>query len=225
MSGGNAASILERLARLDTCAVSDSLDKLTLTGAVTGLLSMSTFTKICGRVVTVKLAEAGKVSNDGAKAPHLGARAIEMARPGDVIVVEQRTGIVAGSWGGVLSTGAKRRGIAGVISEGLVRDVDEARGLDFPIYARGSTALTARGRIAELETGGSVRIGDVTVDTGDYVIADGTAVVFVAADKIVAVLDTAEQIAARESVMSKALMQGMSITNVMGADYEEMVKS
>jgi len=212
MSGGNAASIVERLARLDTCAVSDSLDKLSLTGAVTGLLSMSTFTKICGRVVTVKLAEAGKVSNDGAKAPHLGARAIEMARPGDVIVVEQRTGIVAGSWGGVLSTGAKLRGIAGVISEGLVRDVDEARGLDFPIYARGSTALTARGRIAELETGGSVRI-------------DGTAVVFVAADKIVAVLDTAEQIAARESVMSKALMQGMSITNVMGADYEEMLKS
>jgi hypothetical protein len=48
--------------------------------------------------------------------------------------------------------------------------------------------------------------------------------VFVAADKVAAVLDAAEYIAAREAIMSKALMQGMPITQVMGADYEEMLK-
>lgn len=220
----NDSTILERLGRLDTCAVSDSLDKLSLQGTVTGLSPLSTPAKICGRVITVKLVKTDEVSSRGASTPHLGARAIEMAQRGDVIVVEQRTGIVAGSWGGILSTGAKVRGVAGVISDGLVRDVDEARGLGFPIYGRGSTALTARGRVAELETGGTVQISDVTVRTGDYVIADGTAVVFISTSHIAAVLDTAEQIAARESVMSKALMEGMSITHVMGADYEEMLK-
>ncbi|MGF6603028.1 4-hydroxy-4-methyl-2-oxoglutarate aldolase [Paraburkholderia sp. GAS448] len=224
MTNVNDSTILERLGRLDTCAVSDSLDKLSLKGTVTGLSPLSRLAKVYGRVITVKLVKADVVSSRGAPAPHLGARAIEMSRKGDVIVVEQRTGIVAGSWGGILSTGAKVRGIAGVISDGLVRDVDEARGLGFPIYARGSTALTARGRVAELETGGTVQIADATVQTGDYVIADGTAVVFVSASHIAAVLDTAEQISARESIMSKALMEGMSITHVMGADYEEMLK-
>ena len=147
-----------------------------------------------------------------------------MAEPGDDIVVEQRTGIVAGSWGGILSTGAKLRGVAGVISDGLVRDVDEARGLGFPIFARGVTALTARGRVAELETGGAVQIGDVAVRMGDHVIADGSAVVFIDAGHIARILDVAEQIAAREAAMSKMLMQGMPITRVMGADYEEMLK-
>lgn len=224
MTNVNDSTILARLGRLDTCAVSDSLDKLSLKGTVTGLSPLSCLTKVYGRVMTVKLVKADEVSGGGAPTAHLGARAIEIAQKGDVIVVEQCTGIVAGSWGGILSTGAKVRGIAGVISDGLVRDVDEARGLGFPIYARGSTALTARGRVAELETGGTVQIADVRVQTGDYVIADGTAVVFVSASHIAAVLDTAEQIAARESIMSKALMEGMSITHVMGADYEEMLK-
>jgi 4-hydroxy-4-methyl-2-oxoglutarate aldolase len=224
VSDVNEMALLERLARLDTCAVSDSLDKLGLVGTVPGLAPLSMSAKLCGRVITVKLVEAARVAGTGVTPPHLGARAIEMAEPGDVIVVEQRTGIVAGSWGGILSTGAKLRGVAGVISDGLVRDVDEARGLGFPIYARGVTALTARGRVAELETGGAVQIGDVAVRMGDYVIADGSAVVFINAGHIARILDVAEQIANREAAMSKALMQGMPITRVMGADYEEMLK-
>ena len=82
-----------------------------------------------------------------------------------------------------------------------------------------------RGRVAELETGGEVRVGDVIVTAGDYVVADGTGVVFVSAGQALAVLDTAEKIAARESSMNKALMQGMPITRVMGADYEGMLNS
>ena len=221
----NAASVRERLARLDSCAVSDSLDKLRLSGTVTGLLPMTATTKVCGRVITVKLVANADLPGKNSKAPHLGARAIERAEAGDVIVVEQRTGIAAGSWGGILSVAAKVRGVAGVISEGLVRDVDEARLLNFPIYARGATALTARGRVAELETGGEVRIGDIAVRSGDYVLADQTGVVFVGADRIAEVLDTAEQIAGREAAMTKSLMQGTAVTQVMATNYEEMLKS
>jgi 4-hydroxy-4-methyl-2-oxoglutarate aldolase len=179
--------------------------------------------KISGRIVTVRLVEANEVPPVGAAARHLGARAIELAQPGDVIVVEQRPGVVAGSWGGILSLGAKVRGVAGVISDGLVRDIDEARSLGFPIYARGSTALTARGRVAELETGGTVQIGDVSVRSGDYVMADSTGVVFAPADQIVSILSAAERIAAREAAMGKSLLEGVAVSRVMGADYEEML--
>jgi 4-hydroxy-4-methyl-2-oxoglutarate aldolase len=216
-------SVTERLARLDSCALSDSLDKLGLKGTVTGLTPLTVMKKISGRIVTVRLVEANKVPPAGAAARHLGAQAIELAQPGDVIVVEQRTGIVAGSWGGILSMGAKVRGVAGVISDGLVRDIDEARNLEFPIYARGSTALTARGRVAELETGGTVQIGDVSVQSGDYVMADSTGVVFAPADPIVSILSAAERIAAREAAMSKSLLEGVPVSRVMGADYEEML--
>lgn len=217
------ANVLGRLSRLDSCAISDSLDKLGLKGTVTGIGPVSVARRIAGRAITVRLAEAGKVPSAGLVPRHLGARAIEMAQSGDVIVVEQRTGVVAGSWGGILSTAAKMRGIAGVIADGLVRDIDEARGLEFPLYARGSTPLTARGRVAELDTGGAVQIGDVTVHTGDFVVADSTGVVFVAAGMIESVLRAAEAIAAREAKMSKSLLEGVAVSRVMGPEYEEML--
>ena len=211
-----------RLSRLDSCAVSDALDKLQLAGVVTGLHPLSTSRRIAGRVVTVKLG-TGTAARPG-PARHLGTTAIEAARPGDVIVVEQRSGVDAGSWGGTLSLGAKLRGVAGVIADGPVRDIDEAKGHDFPVFARALTARTARGRIVELATNEPVMIGDVSVAPGDYVVADGSAVVFVRAEDVDRVLEAAEFIAGREALMAKALREGKPITEVMGASYEHMLK-
>src|SRR5579863_5048666 len=109
-----------RLSRMDSCAVSDALDKLGLKGTVTGIHRFSTERRIAGRVLTVKLDRAEGRSNTR----HLCTAAIEAASPGDVIVVEQRTGLDAASWGGNLTIGAQVRGVAGVIVDGPVRDVD-----------------------------------------------------------------------------------------------------
>lgn len=216
----NAAT--ERLARLDCCAVSDALDKLALSGVVSGLPRLSGSGRIAGRVVTMKL-------GTGAPPPgptrHLGTTALEAASPGDVIVVEQKSGVEAGSWGGILTLGAKLRGVAGVIADGPVRDIDEAKGFDFPVFARACTARTARGRVVELATNGPVEIGTVTVHPGDYVIADGSGVVFIRAEDIERVLEAAEFIAAREAAMAAALRAGRPITEVMGANYEHMLKA
>ena len=178
---------VERLARLDSCAVSDALDKLGLKGSVTGLHRYSSEKRIVGRVLTVKLDRAEGRSNTR----HLCTAAIEAASPGDIIVVEQRTGLDAACWGGNLTIGAQVRGVAGVIVEGPARDIDDSRKLDFPVFARTHTARTARGRIVEVETGGPVEVGDVIVKPGDYAIADGSAVVFVAASEIERVLEPA----------------------------------
>lgn len=214
----------ERLLRLDACAVSDAMDKLGLPPAVSGLEQRATTRRIAGRVVTYKLVAAAEAPRRSGPPRHLGTTAVERAQPGEIIVVEQRTGIDAGSWGGILSLGARERGIAGVIADGPVRDIDEAREYDFPVYCRSLTARTARGRVAELETGEPVQIGDVTVATGDYVIADASGVVFIRAGDIERLLEAAETIVAREAAMAKALRAGKPISEVMGADYEHMLK-
>ncbi len=216
--------ITRRLAALDSCAVSDALDKLGLAGCVTGLTPLSTPRKIAGRVRTVKL--VAKTAGPAAAGPprHLGTTAIEAAQAGEIIVVEQRSGIDAGSWGGILSLGAKLRGVAGVIVDGPVRDVDEARGLEFPVYGRSATARTARDRIVEAGTDVPVDIGGVTVSPGDYALADGSAIVFLAAADAARVVEAAEAIAGREAAMAEALHAGRRITEVMGAAYEHMLK-
>jgi len=216
--------IVTRLLRLDCCAVSDALDKLGQPTAVTGLPPRSVPRKIAGKVHTVKLVAKGDAPPATGAPRHLGTTAIEASAPGEIIVVEQRTGIDAGCWGGILSLGAKVRGVAGVIADGPLRDVDEAREFDFPVYSRSVTARTARNRVAELATDLPIQIGDVTVQPGDYVIADSTGVCFLPAAHAAAIVTEAETIAMREAAMGKALLAGRRITEVMGANYEKMLE-
>jgi regulator of RNase E activity RraA len=213
--------VLVRLAQLDACAVSDALDRLGLPGAVTGIRPLTTTSRVCGRVVTVKM---GRDEGQPPASKHLGTTAIESAQPGEVIVMEQRTGIDAACWGGNLSLGAKLRQIAGVIVDGPARDIDEAREYEFPVFARSATARTARGRIVEAATNVAVTIGEVTVNHGDYVVADGSGIVFVEQKNVERVLAAAEAVAARERAMVAALREGTPISTVMGGDYETMLK-
>ena len=213
--------LVSRLSRLDTCAVSDALDKLGLAGAVTGIHRFSTDRRIAGRVQTVTLALAGGTSGPPR---HLCTQAIERAAPGDLIVVEQRTGVDAAAWGGNLSLGAQVRGVAGVIVDGPVRDIDDSRRLDFPVFARGRTARTARGRIVEVATNEPITVADICVSPGDYAIADGSAVVFVARVEIQRVVETAESIMQKEEAVAAAIREGRPISQVMGASYEHMLK-
>ena len=213
--------VLTRLSALDACAVSDALDKLGLTGAVTSLQRLTTMRRISGRVITVKMEK-----DDGrpAASRHLGTTAIEAATPGDVIVMEQRTGIDAACWGGNLSLGAKLREVSGVIVDGPTRDIDEARDYDFPVFARTATSRTARGRIVETGTNVPITVGEVTVTPGDYVVADGSAVVFIAEAEVERVLEAAEAIAERERAMVAALREGTPVSQVMGGNYETMLR-
>ena len=212
---------LTRLAQLDSCGLSDALDRLGLPGAVTGISRQTTTRRICGRVITVRM---GRAEGQPPASTHLGTTAIESAEPGDIIVMEQRTGIDAACWGGNLSLGATLRQVAGVIVEGPARDIDDAREYDFPVFARSVTARTARGRIVEIATNVPITVGDVTVHPGDFVVADGSGVVFVAHAEVDRVLDAAEAVLARERAMVAALREGAPISEVMGTGYERMLK-
>jgi regulator of RNase E activity RraA len=177
--------------------------------------------RIAGAAITVKL---GTGEPPPGPARHLGTTAVEAGGSDHVIVVEQTTGIDAGCWGGLLTLGAKLRGIAGVVADGPVRDIDEARSYDFPIFARALTARTARDRIVEKGTNIPVTVWGLSVAPDDFVIADGSAVIFIQAETIDRVLDGAESIVARESAMAKALAGGTPIGQVMGGHYEHMLR-
>jgi len=213
-------SLIDRLNALDACAVSDALDTLGVEGVATGLTRRSTKDKVVGRVQTMKLS-AG-LPPEGVKS-HLGTQSVEQAAPTDVIVVEQRTGIVAACWGGVLATAAMEKSIRGVIVEGPVRDVDEFEDIGLTVFSRSITPRTARGRIHESAVNVGIEVGEVHVEPGDLVIADGTGVVFVPAAMAEEVITVAERVAARERLITDAVKSGEPVTVVMGRDYETML--
>jgi 4-hydroxy-4-methyl-2-oxoglutarate aldolase len=211
--------LVARLAKLDTCAVSDALDRLGLSGAVNGLHPMWQCPRTVGRVITVKLKRAGAER----PARHLGTAAVEAATLGDVIVIDHGGRLEAAGWGGILSLAAKVKGVAGVIVDGACRDVDESRDVGLPIFARAGTPVTARGRIVEESFNEPIRIGHVAVSPGDLVIADWSGVVFVSRVRAEEIVKTAEEIAAREAQMAEAVRAGRSVVEVMGAGYERML--
>jgi regulator of RNase E activity RraA len=210
--------LVAQLLALDSCAVSDASDSLGIAAAVLGIQAPTPPAKIGGRVVTVKL----KVADGTPSQRHLGTAAIEAASPGDVIVIENPR-LDAAGWGGILSAAARARGIAGVIVDGAARDIDEARELAFPVFARSAVPRTARGRLVETSFNEPVRIGELTVSPGDLVLADGSGVVFIAAGRAAEVLAAAERIAAREARMKAAVLAGDPVSEVMGRDYETML--
>lgn len=212
--------LVGRLMRLDVCLVSDALDVLGVEGFAPGLQRLSTERRVVGRVVTVQLVPARCT----AAKRHLGARAIEVAGPADVIVVANDGRSNSAAWGGLLSAAASVKDLGGVVVDGLCRDVDESRELGFPVFGRGCMPLTARGRVVEAATNERVVISGVTVDPGDLVVADGSGVVFVPAARADAVVSTAERIGDRESRMMRAIREGRPITQVLDARYEAMLE-
>ena len=133
--------IVDRLFGLDTCTVSDAMDRCGLRGAVIGIHPVWSCPRIAGRVVTIRLKPVGLERPK----QHLGTTAIDAAKAGDVLVVDNAGRVDVASWGGILALGAKTRQIQGVIIDGVCRDVDEIRDIGLPVYARGVVPITARG--------------------------------------------------------------------------------
>lgn len=213
--------IIERLAGLDTCAVSDALDSLGLQGATWGVRPLWACPRIAGRAVTMKIKPVGLEQPK----LHLGTPTIEAAKPGDVIVIDNAGRPDISTWGGLLSLSAKLKGLSGVVIDGACRDIDESRELGFPVYARGVVPMTARGRVTQESCNQEVQFAGVQVHPGDLVIADGSGVVIVPREKEAAVVDAAEKIFQIEAEMAAGIRQGHSGREVLEKlGYEQMLQ-
>ena len=115
--------------------------------------------------------------------------------------------------------------MSGIVVDGAVRDVDQARELGLPILALAAVPVTARGRIAELATNEPITLAGIVVAPGDLVLADGSGVVVVAAADAARVIEAAEEIARREVLIADEIEAGRPVTEAMAGDYESMLKS
>lgn len=102
---------------------------------------------------------------------------IYLAQPGDVIVVEAGDDEMAVAGGNVCAI-AQRRGVAGLVVDGVIRDVAESRENRFPVFARGASPIPGK-RIGEGEVNAAIRCGGVVVNPGDVVVADEEGIVVV----------------------------------------------
>jgi 4-hydroxy-4-methyl-2-oxoglutarate aldolase len=139
--------------------------------------------------------------------------AVELCRPGDVLVIATTAPSAHGMVGDLLCTQARARGIATLIIDAGVRDVAGLREMDFPVWAK---VISAQGTTKE--HGGSVNLPVVcagrTVHPGDAVVADDDGVVVVAAADVAAVVAAAAARESREAVLRERYAAGESSLDV-----------
>ena len=211
----------DRLSNLSTTNISDALDKVGIPGAVSGIRPMYDCPRIIGRAVTIKITAAGMLKSKH----HLGVHAIDAASAGDIIVIDNRGDLKNNCWGEILSMGAKVKGVSGVVVDGAARDIDMCKEFEFPVYARGTVPITARGRIMQESFNEVIRVGDIQLRPGDIVMADINGVVIIPVEKLDEVLEAAEQIFQKELAMVEELRKGTPIIEVDEKfAYEQMLK-
>jgi regulator of RNase E activity RraA len=207
------SSVLARFAGLASATVSDALESVGLPAGQGGFKPLWGQPQLVGFASTVQLEPITSApEHDGA---HILTTAIAEAGPEDVMVVANAGRTDVSCWGGLVSLGASRRGIRGVVADGACRDVAEAREFDFPIYGKASVPVTARGRLQQASAGKAVKLGAVTVHPGDVVLADETGVAVIPRDHIDEVLDAALAIVAREAAIAADVRAGVPLPEAM----------
>ena len=216
-----ANTALTTLASLDTNTVSDALDFMRLPGATYGLRPLWNCPKIIGRASTIQLGP----KTGTAPTVHLISPVIASVTTDDRILVI--TGGTEGisCWGDILANAAKMKGIRGSVIDGMSRDIEGSEAIDYPVYGRGLTMISARNRLVQIASGTPVVVAGVTVYEDDYVIADRCGTVFVPAAKIAEVLALAQRIASRQDGMVQAVRAGQSVEDVMHDKKFEAIKA
>jgi regulator of RNase E activity RraA len=121
----------------------------------------------------------------------MAMKAIEAAQPGDVIVISSDGEANLSVWGGIMSTMAKRRDIAAVVTDGVVRDLVQTRDVGFAVWATGTTpAAPTKDGPGQLNM--PITCGNVLVCPGDLIFADEDGVVVIRRQEIEAVLERAQ---------------------------------
>ena len=214
-------STLTTLASVDTNTVSDALDFMGLPGATYGLRPLWNCPKIVGRASTIQLGP----KTGTAPTVHLISPVIASVTTNDRILVI--TGGTEGisCWGDILANAAKMKGIRGSVIDGMSRDIEGSESIDYPVYGRGLTMISARNRLVQIASGTPIVVAGVTVHEDDYVIADRCGTVFVPAAKIAEVLALAQRIASRQDGMVQAVRAGQSVEDVMHDKKFEAIRS
>jgi 3-hexulose-6-phosphate synthase/6-phospho-3-hexuloisomerase len=194
---------------VSTPNISDAMHRK---GAMRNIHPINTGTKIVGTAITVQT-----FAGDWAKP----VEAIDLAGPGNVLVIYNGSNNVA-PWGGLATLSCKNKGIEGVVVDGAVRDVDEIRALNYPIFSSAITPNAGEpkgmGEInAEITCGGQI------VRPGDYIVGDDCGVVVVPKERAYEIARRAKEVEKMESRLYEEIRRGRTLSQVANLKKWEKV--
>lgn len=197
-------SNLKRLEQLGTSEVSDALDRLGIAGQCLGINPVDRSFRLAGRAWTLRY---GPIGIDGGTVGDY----IDDVQDDEVVVLDNSGRLDATVWGDLLTATASRRGIRGTVIDGVCRDYDRLKGLNYPLFSRGVWMRTGKDRVRVEAVQEPVSIGGVRIRPGDYLLGDGDGLVAIPAERIEQVLEAAEQIKAVEDTIRAAIEAGESL--------------
>ncbi|MGB9133348.1 MAG: 3-hexulose-6-phosphate synthase [Methanosarcina sp.] len=192
--------IREILREVSTSNISDAMHRK---GAMKGIHPLVRG-KVVGTAVTVQ-AFAG----DWAKT----VEAIDIAKKGDVIVIYNESKDIA-CWGGLATLSSLNKGIAGVVIEGAVRDIDEVETLGLPIYTS-NTVPNAGDPKGFGEINSEITCGDQTVRPGDYIVGDESGVVVVPKERAYELARRAKEVYKTEKRIFDEIRRGGTLSEIL----------
>lgn len=210
---------------VSTSNVSDALDRLGIACAPTQIGALwPGCRKIVGPAMTLRLAPVEAAHKEITTA--IGTlQAIMDAHPGDVLVIDVGGRMDLNTFGGVAGATALHYGLAGVVCDGVARDIDEYKTLDLPVFGKGFIHQSVRGRVGYLGHGGEARLGANPVRTGDLVVGDENGVVVVPHEQAAEVLRIARFVKATEDGVIAAIRSGEDpIEAHQKVRYDEMLR-
>lgn len=167
--------------------------------------------KVAGRVFTARALTVHEVPEEPYK---LEIESVEKMEKGHVFMVDAGYDDTCGFWGELLTTACLYKGVRGVIMTACTRDLWKIKETDFPVFGTGFHPADSKGRADIIEYGRSIRIGDVSIHPGDFVIGDEDGVVVIPQSVADETLKLALEKVSGENVARKDLADGVPMGEV-----------
>ena len=181
-------------------------------GAMRDIHPINQGTKIVGRAITVQT-----FAGDWAKP----VEAIDLAGPGNVLVIYNGSNNIA-PWGGLATLSCKNKCIEGVVVDGAVRDVDEIRAMNYPVFASGITPNAGEPK-GMGEINAEITCGGQTVRPGDYIVGDDSGVVVIPKERAYEIARRAKEVEKMESRLYEEIRRGKTLSQVANLKKWEKV--
>jgi regulator of RNase E activity RraA len=207
------SSVSESLRNLATSTLANALDRVGCHAhTFVNLKPVKPGMTFAGPAITVRQ-ETGPYGTFQSEDFKVGAM-IDAAQSGDVIVVAADA-VPYSTWGGMASLAAQTKGLAGIAIDGGARDADETSDAGFNVFSRHLVPTTGRCRLKVADIGGTVVADGVTVEAGDWIVADDTGILSIPKTVVGEVITLAEQFTKEDEKAADAIRNGMSFSDAM----------
>ena len=193
--------LVDAFMKVSTANISDAMHRTgELSGLKPGWVGKPGELKFAGPAVTVR------TYNGDWSAP---VRAIDHAQPGDVIVIDACQGEIA-VWGELATNSCRSKGVVGVIIDGAVRDIDDIRKMEFPLFARHFTPTAGEPK-GFGEINAPIEICGRKIEPGDWIIGDESGVVVIPGNLAMEMANRAIDVNEKENRIREEIQRGSTL--------------